>query len=114
MNKLILLGLLLGCNNKNFKLKDKPLLEAARSGNLVELRESLKHEDVNMVREDGMTALMLSAQNGYVEAIRELISAGADVNQLSPGGSTALMLAGQKGHPDAIKALIEFGANVKG
>ena len=71
MNKLIIIGLLIGWSNNVFKLKDKPLLEAARSGNLKELIESLKHEDVNIVVDiNGRTALMKAAEGGHRVIVR--------------------------------------------
>jgi ankyrin repeat protein len=60
----------------------------------------------------GMTALLLAARNGYVEASRALVEAGADVNEPCAGDkSTPIVIAIANGHYDLAKYLLEHGAN---
>ena len=60
----------------------------------------------------GMTALLLAARNGYVEAARSLIEAGADVNEPCAGDkSTPLVIAIANGHYDLAIYLLDHGAN---
>jgi ankyrin repeat protein len=60
----------------------------------------------------GMTALLLAARNGYVEATRSLIEAGADVNQPCAGDkSTPLIIAIANGHYDLAAYLLDHGAD---
>ena len=60
----------------------------------------------------GMTALLLAARNGYLEATRSLIEAGADVNEPCAGDkSTPLVIAIANGHYDLAVYLLNHGAN---
>jgi ankyrin repeat protein len=60
----------------------------------------------------GMTALLLASRNGYIEAARALLDAGADVNQACAGDkSTPIVIAIANGHYDLAKYLLEHGAN---
>ncbi len=61
----------------------------------------------------GLTPLHFAAREGYVDASRALIAAGANVNQVSDGDKTsALLIAVINGHFDLAQVLIEKGANV--
>jgi ankyrin repeat protein len=60
----------------------------------------------------GMTALLLAARNGYVEATRALVEAGADVNEPCAGDkSTPLVIAIANGHYDLAAYLLDRGAD---
>jgi ankyrin repeat protein len=60
----------------------------------------------------GMTALLLAARNGYVDATRGLIEAGADVNEPCAGDkSTPLVIAIANGHYDLAAYLLDHGAD---
>ncbi|MFY0582414.1 ankyrin repeat domain-containing protein [Cystobacter fuscus] len=56
------------------------------------------------------TALMLAAQKGRVEMVRELISQGAEVNTEGAAGHCALSLAARGGHVATVDALVASGA----
>jgi ankyrin repeat protein len=60
---------------------------------------------------DGMTALMLDARNGNLDAIKALIATGADVDIKDDFGMTALMHAALNGQLDTVKLLIAEGAD---
>ncbi|OJH36552.1 ankyrin repeat domain-containing protein [Cystobacter ferrugineus] len=56
------------------------------------------------------TPLMLAAQKGRVEMVRELISQGAEVNTEGAAGHCALSLAARGGHAATVDALVSSGA----
>jgi ankyrin repeat protein len=51
-----------------------------------------------------------AVRNGDVDAVRELIRAGADVDARDRYGQTALMLAAQRGHHEIVELLVARGA----
>jgi ankyrin repeat protein len=60
----------------------------------------------------GMTALLLAARDGHVEAVKVLLDDGADIDQVSAGdGSSPLVLSLLNGQFDLAMVLIERGAN---
>ena len=71
--------------------KQIALNQAAQNGNLDEIRKlfiNVKNIDVNFRNEEGYSALMFAASNGYCAAVRELISRGGDVNLGNRKGCT--------------------------
>ena len=59
-------------------------------------------------KETGTTPLLISAQEGNQEAMRQLIQAGADVNKPDDDGDAPLYVAAQEGHAsDILKVLLE-------
>jgi ankyrin repeat protein len=61
----------------------------------------------------GLSALHFAARDGYIDAARALIAAGADVNQLSAGDrSTPMLVAVINGQFDIAQLLIAHGADV--
>ena len=69
--------------------------------------------NVNVKNKNGMTPLMIAAQNGYVELAKILIQAGADVktsNSLT--GDTSLILASENGQTMCVQTLLKCHANV--
>ena len=61
-------------------------------------------------RLNGLTPLMLAAENGSAPMIETLLAAGADANQPSGNGTTPLMTAALAGRVDAVEALLDHGA----
>jgi uncharacterized protein len=60
----------------------------------------------------GMTALLLAARQGHVEAVEALVDAGADVNMASKGDRTSpLLIATINGHFDLATYLLDKGAD---
>lgn len=81
---------------------------ASKAGNVSAMRELLlvaKQEEKN-------AALLLSAEAGVTDILKELITRGADKNSRNQHQETALMLAVQGRHHFAVGALLEFGAEV--
>jgi ankyrin repeat protein len=60
----------------------------------------------------GLAALHHAARQGYVEAARVLLEAGADANQLTGDGHSPLLVALINGQFDVAMELINHGANV--
>jgi ankyrin repeat protein len=62
----------------------------------------------------GLTALMFAAREGYADAVKELVNAGADVNKVNGADSSSvLILAIVNGHFDIAKFLLDSGADPK-
>lgn len=60
---------------------------------------------------DGVTALHVAAQGGYLETVNLLLEAGADVHVLDDAGRTALVMAISGNHEEVAKALINTGSD---
>jgi len=58
------------------------------------------------------TPLMLAAQHGRLETVRELLARGARVDLHEKGYYTALMLAAGNGHAEVVGLLAQAGASV--
>jgi ankyrin repeat protein len=65
-----------------------------------------------MGTEHHFTPLMLSAYNGNIAIVQELIRRGADVSLLDKNGNSAIDKAATNGHLDVVKMLIASGAVV--
>lgn len=58
------------------------------------------------------TPLMLAAQFGHLDTVRELLAAGSRVDLHEKGYYTALMLAAGNGHTEVVRILAAAGANI--
>lgn len=67
---------------------------------LVQAGEHIDYQD-----EYGMTAVMLCAWLGHVQALKLLLAAGADAHLRDALGNTALTIATHAGHPNMVQAL---------
>ena len=69
--------------------------------------------NVNQPASGGAYLLSIAAMIGDIEAINELIKAGANINSQDNdrGEMTPLMQAALSGHPDAVSLLVEHGAD---
>jgi ankyrin repeat protein len=104
-------------------LTSEGLLEAARTGNIAEIRR-LVHAGIpvdpekineNDFHSPEVSALMVAAENGQIDAIRELIDLGADPEITDEDEHrTALRRAADGGKIEAIIELINLGAKVDG
>ena len=83
---------------------------AARQGNRDRL-QPLRYAEL-VGTHGGLTALLLAARDGHLEAAVALVDAGADVNQRAEGHLTSpLLMASINGHYDLGMALLERGAD---
>lgn len=81
--------------------KDTPLIAAARKGNLDVLKVLLKKKDIinfNSVNKDGMTPLMIAAENGFDKIVKELVSIKEVDLDIKKGTLTAGKIASNKGY----------------
>lgn len=67
---------------------------------------------VELIDNDGWSALLFAAQQGRTAAVLDLLRAGADPNRQSRLGWTPLMLAAAAGHAAVVVALARAGANL--
>jgi ankyrin repeat protein len=87
--------------------------DAARVGDLQQLRAALTLENVNdAVGADGWTALLYASLNGHVECAKLCIEMGANVNARCHSRSTALHFTSSFGNRDVARALLSKGAIV--
>jgi len=92
----------------------KRLLDAARLGDIVEVRAALaEHAPVNVNDEHGWSPLHFSAHGGQVEITRLLLDHQGDANATMHDLSTPLMLAVEEGHIGVARLLLEEGALTK-
>ena len=89
------------------------LLEAARLGNLPEVKRLLDAgAAVNARDNEGETALMLASGGGHREVVELLLAKEAEVNAKGTGGETALMGASFNGHREIVELFLAKRAEV--
>jgi uncharacterized protein len=95
-------------------VSDVTVIEAARSGNIDEIRALVqKGADVNAAEGDGMTALHWAAEGNHAEAASILLYAGARLDARTRiGAYTPLLVASRVGNAEVIEVLLEAGADV--
>lgn len=91
--------------------KYRRLFEAAQSGDLKGVQESLCECDINKEDRMGWTPLGYAVHNCHDDVAKYLVEKGADVNNTSISISF-LMDVAQKGDLDMVKFLVENDANV--
>jgi hypothetical protein len=93
-----------------------PVEKAVAGGSVAELRRALAVHPVDAEDSHGFTALDWAARTGRVEAIRELIRAGAnpDGRDHGPNGWTPLLHAVHKGQLGSVRVLLAAGADSNG
>jgi ankyrin repeat protein len=74
---------------------------------LIAHRASVDAED-----KEGVTPLMVAAQQGRLDVVRQLVDAGAKVSSSDKEGVTALMLAASSNHADIALHLLSRGADL--
>ena len=90
---------------------------AAKTGDIQSLKSSLKYiSDIDMRNKYGQNALLISACNGHVEIMNELLKQGSNVNSANYEGATALMHAfnyyRSSSDKSVVDLLIKFGADM--
>ncbi len=68
--------------------------------------------DLNQTDENGNTALLLAAKNGYPSLIPLMIQKGADIQAKNNQGLTALQVALSEGKIEAANVLVDAGADI--
>ncbi len=74
--------------------------------------ERSAEENEQKVEADGLNELMISAADGDLVRVKELVSFGADVNARSISGTTALMYAVRNNHIPVVQFLLSASADV--
>ncbi len=93
-------------------IKESRLHWAARSGNLVRVRELCDwRADIEATDCYDYTPLHYASIYGNLEIVRELLSRGADANAANRYGDTALILSSVKGHVEVVRVLLAAGAD---
>lgn len=97
----------------NVPYSSTAFISSARQGDTIAVGLLIKAGmGVNVKMEEyGRTALMESAEMGYLDTMEALLQKGADINAQDRLGDTALILAAHKGQFDAVRALLKKGAN---
>jgi uncharacterized protein len=81
--------------------------DAAKAKNLLDAGADIEAKD-----EEGKTALIWAANEGYTETCAFLLEKGANVNAKNCNGCTALMYAANEGYAETCALLLEKGAKV--
>jgi ankyrin repeat protein len=88
------------------------LMIAAMTGQLEPLRNYIDGgADVNMVTDEGYSALMLAIKGRFYYTAMQLIRSKTDLNQRNKYGMTPLLLAIVAGHEDIVTGLLDYDAN---
>lgn len=82
------------------------LMRAAKCGNLEKVKE-LSKDDVNLIDEDGKTALMHASENGHLNVVSYLLKKKANILMKDAKGNHALKLAAKNGHIEVLNALLK-------
>ncbi|KAL3864058.1 hypothetical protein ACJMK2_005767 [Sinanodonta woodiana] len=97
--------------------EEKKLVEAAKSGNLEDVKRLLEagvspdaseyNRSLFYKSQNYMTPLQYAAVNGYTDLVRLLLQYKADVDAKDRFDVTALHMAAEKGHTDCVKLLLD-------
>ena len=87
---------------------------AARGGQLstIQALQSCGQSELERGTYTGDTAAMLAAQNGHVEVVQFLHTAGCDLDKANNDGWTAGILAAQNGHVEVVQFLHRAGCDL--
>jgi ankyrin repeat protein len=93
---------------------ESPIADAAMHGDVDSVRILIRDgEEVNAAQGDGMTALHWAAENGDIEMLEMLISAGANPEAVTRlGRYTPLHLASKIGRETSVVSLLRLGSAV--
>lgn len=92
----------------------KRLIEAAKIGNLKEIRRVLgfREDAVHLRNSHHNTALRSAVGAGQLDAAQLLLKHGADVHQVNHGGSSLMEAAAYSGNPDTVYWLGRQGLEI--
>jgi ankyrin repeat protein len=88
------------------------LLRAAATGDLAEVRRQLASVPVDAADDFGRTPLLLAAEAGKPDVVRELLGHHASTSQVDHNGDSALLLAARAGSLESVDLLLAAGAPV--
>ncbi|KAH7414981.1 hypothetical protein KP509_14G021900 [Ceratopteris richardii] len=85
-----------------------PLHYAAHHGNAEVIRELLKRKEADIDQQDktGLTAAMIAAQGGQIEAFKVLVFLGANISVKNMEGGDTMKLAEQAGYKDQCEEVL--------
>jgi ankyrin repeat protein len=86
--------------------------DAARRGEVQQLRVVLSTSNVNNKDRHGWTVLHCGAANGQLDCVSLALELGADVNSRNHIGSTPLHNASSNNHVDVVRMLLDAGASI--
>lgn len=90
-----------------------PLILAVKEHDIDKINELLSQSaDINLRDNEGRSALLWAAIQGYTDTVNLLISKGAAVNAINNYDDSPLMWAAIMGHSDVVKLLLSRGADV--
>ena len=88
-------------------------LEAAMRGDQSAVSALIERGiDVNVLDEEGRSALQLASFDGHHEVVTLLLKRGANVDHIDAKGRTALMFASTGPHLETVELLIKAGASL--
>lgn len=87
------------------------LIEWQRKNSLTPDQKSAK-ENERKAEQEGLNELMLSAADGDLVRVQELVAFGANVNARSNSGTTSLMYAVRNNHIEIVQFLLSVSADV--
>lgn len=93
------------------RARDRQFLEAAKKGNVSELKELLGKGASLYAHDDGNTALFYAAQYGRMDAVVFLLQQGIPLESKNRIGSTPLAGAAGSGHKEVARLLYDLGAD---
>ena len=79
---------------------------------ILETKHGIEGVGSEFVEDPDTTALMLSAHEGRLDRVRDLIDGGESVNARNQQGNTALMAAGSSHQVDILRFLLDQGADI--
>ena len=86
------------------------LHDAAKYGNVAEVRSQVRNFDINARGESGRTPLYWAVKEGHTEAVKLLLTLNADVKIPNEHGLSALAAAANNGHTEVVQALLKAPA----
>src|ERR1700737_2181637 len=82
------------------------------SAEILETKHGIESLGSEFIKDPDTTALMLSAHEGRLDRVRELIDRGENVNARDQGGNTALMAAIGSHNIEVLRFLLDHGADL--
>ena len=99
-------------NSETFSLWEKPLYNAALSGNNELTKLLLKFgADPNIENSGRQTPLHIASREGNHELVKQLIDGGATLDKMDTYGDTPLILAVKSGQQETVELLLHAGAD---